>query len=46
VKWSSERVLTMPDGSFRITDVDGNRFTVPPLGALDADSRKRVEVLV
>jgi len=46
VKWSNERVLTMPDGSFRITDVDGNRFTVPPLGTLDADSRKRVEVLV
>jgi hypothetical protein len=46
VKWSTERVLTMPDGSLRVTDVDGNRFHVPALGKLDADSRKRVEVLV
>lgn len=46
VKWSTERVLTMPDGSLRVTDVDGNRFHVPAPGKLDADSRKRVEVLV
>ena len=46
VKWSSERVLSMPDGSLRVTDVDGNRFHVPALHHLDADSRKRVEVLV
>lgn len=46
VKWSSERVLSMPDGSLRVTDVDGNRFHVPALHHLDAESRKRVEVLV
>ena len=45
VNWSTERVLTMPDGSLRVTDVDGNRFHVPHPGCLDAESRKRIEVL-
>jgi len=45
VKWSTERVLTMPNGSLRVTDVDGNRFHVPHPGRLDAESRKRIEVL-
>jgi hypothetical protein len=46
VKWSNERVLPLQDGSLRVTDVDGNRFHVPPKERLDAESRKRVAVLV
>ncbi len=45
VKWNSENVLTMPDGHLRLTDVDGNRFAVPAPEQLDAESRKRVELL-
>jgi len=45
VKWSSERVLTMADGSLRVTDVDGNRFHVPHPGRLDIESRKKIKVL-
>ena len=45
VKWSSDTVLYLPDGGLRLTDVDGNRFLLPPSERLDATSRKRVELL-
>lgn len=45
VKWNSENVLPMADGRLRLTDVDGNRFEVPPPERLDAESRKKVDLL-
>lgn len=45
VRWNADNVLRLDDGSLRLTDVDGNRFLLPPASRLDAESRKRVEVL-
>jgi len=45
VNWNSDNVMKLPDGRLRLTDVDGNRFDMPEPERLDADSRKRIEIL-
>lgn len=45
VRWNADNILRLADGRLRLTDIDGNRFDVPPLEELDAGSRAWVELL-
>ena len=45
VRWHPDNVLHLAAGRLRLTDIDGNRFDLPPTAALDPASRKLVELL-